>query len=149
MHRFYIYLTAFISITTMPVLAFAEIAAEAVTPDTQNRNGTHTINTDGLYLDIPSVNYNQLIKQIRTSHARLTQRKHEKTRYLDENQLNSKDTLIAVIMPGGLLYAAARKNNLDKAQSELSEITEAMAELSYDLLTIQAKVNTLTVAQLQ
>ena len=149
MHRFYIYLTAFISITTMPVSAFAEIAAEPVTLDTQNRNWTHTINTDGLYLDLPSVNYNHLIKQIRTSHAHLTQRKHENTRYLDENQLNSKDALIIVIIPGGLLYAAIRKSNLEKAQSELAEITEVMDELSYDLLAMQAKVNTFTVAQLQ
>jgi len=149
MHRFYIYLTAFISITTMPVSAFAEIAAETVTADAQNRNRTHTINSNDLHFDFPSVNYNHLIKQIRTSHTHLIQLKNENTKYLDENQLNSKDALITIFIPGGLLYAAVRKSNLEKAQSELAEITKVMDELSYDLLAMQAKVNTLTVAHLQ
>lgn len=57
--------------------------------------------------------------------------------------------LIAVILPGGLLYAAVRKGNLEQAKVELAEMTEDMDELSRDLLAMQAVAGELTLAQLQ
>lgn len=56
--------------------------------------------------------------------------------------------LIAVILPGGLLYAAVRKGNLEQAKVELAETTEDLDELSHDLLAMQAVAGELTVAQL-
>jgi hypothetical protein len=149
MHRFYMYLVAFISITTMPLAALADNTAESLIHDTQSRGWTHTVGIEGLHFDIPSVDYNLLIKEIRMTHAYNAQREQQISRYLHDKQMNSKDAVIAAIMPGGLLYAAVRKNNLVQAKTRLAEVTEIMDELSYDLLAMQAKVNTLTVAQLQ
>jgi hypothetical protein len=148
MHRCYFYLLAFISITTAPFSALAEMAVDPVTADTQSRYWTRTANDAGFYIDLPAVNYNQLIGQIRIVLTSLTHRQEEITRYLDENQLDAKDALITAIMPGGLLYAAVRKGNLELAKAELTEITEAMAELSRDLLAMQVEARELTVAQL-
>jgi hypothetical protein len=148
MYRFYIYTIALISITTMPVSAFAEIAADSVTADTQSHNRHHIVNAEGLYIDLPSVDYNHLIEDIRRSQAYSMRQEQQIIKYLDENQLDTKDALLAAIMPGGLLYAAVRKSNLEQAKSKLAEITEVVDELSYDLLAMQSMVNTLTVAQL-
>jgi hypothetical protein len=133
----------------MPVSALAEIATDSLTPDTQKHSWTHTVNAEGLYIDLPSVDYNQLINLIRTSHVQLTQREQEITKYLDDNQMNSKDAVIAAILPGGLLYAAVRKNNLEQAKTRLAKVNEMMDDLSYDLLAMQANMNTFTMAQLQ
>ena len=57
--------------------------------------------------------------------------------------------LITVIVPGGLIYAAVRKANLEEARAELTEITNDMDELSRDLLAMQAGTGGLTLAQLQ
>ena len=69
--------------------------------------------------------------------------------YLEENRLDTADMLIAIILPGGLLYAAVRKGNLEQAKVELAEMTADRDELSRDLLAMQAVAGELTVAQLQ
>jgi len=57
--------------------------------------------------------------------------------------------LITIILPGGLLYAAVRKGNLEQAKVELAEMTADRDELSRDLLAMQAVAGEFTVAQLQ
>jgi hypothetical protein len=89
-----------------------------------------------------------LIALLRNYQAALAQRGKEITRYLDENQLDVTDALITVIMPGGLVYAAVRKANIEEARDELTEITESMDELSRDLLVMQAEAGELTLAKL-
>lgn len=144
MQRIHIYIIALISITTMPLSVLADNTAEP-----QRHDGAYTVNAEGLYLDHLPVDYNHLIKEIKITHAYNTQREQQISKYLDDKQMDSKDAVIAAIMPGGLLYAAVRKNNLEQAKTRLAEVTEVLNELSYDLLAIQTKVNTLTVAQLQ
>jgi hypothetical protein len=149
MSRLYIYLIAFISLTTMPLSILADNTAEPLIVDTQSRDWSHTVSAEGLYLDLPSVDYNHLIKEIRSTHAFNTLREQQISKYLDDKQMDSKDAVIAAIMPGGLLYAAVRKNNLAQAKTRLIEVNEVLDELSYDLLAMQAKLNTQTLAQLQ
>lgn len=149
MHRFYFYLAAFVSITTTPLSALAETAAAPATADAQIRKLAPAANDGGFYTDLPAVNSNRLIGLIRAYRASLTQREQEITRYLEENRLDAKDILITVIMPGGLLYAAVRKGNLEQVKVELAEMTEDIDELSRDLLAMQAVAGELTVAQLQ
>jgi hypothetical protein len=149
MHRLYFYLAAFISIATMPVSALAETAANPATADSQSPNRAPTAKDGGFYIDLPAVNSNQLIGLIRAYRASLTHREQEITQYLEENRLDAKDVLIAVILPGGLLYAAVRKGDLEQAKVELAEMTEDIDELSRDLLAMQAVAGELTLAQLQ
>ena len=108
-----------------------------------------TENEGGFYTALPAVNNKQLVGLLRNYQEALTQREQEITRYLDENRLDTADVLITVIMPGGLIYAAVRKANLEEARAELAEITDDMDELSRDLLAMQAGTGELTLAQLQ
>jgi hypothetical protein len=149
MHRCYFYLVAFISISVTPFSAIAEIAADSLTADTQIRHWTHTANEAGFYLGLPTTDYNQLTGQIRTHLASLSVREEEVKKYLDEHQLGTKDVLITVIMPGGLIYAAIRKSDLEMAKVELARISADMDEFSGDLLAMQIEANELIVARLQ
>ena len=149
MHRLYFYLAAFISITTMPVSVCAETATTPVTADRHIRNFAPIANDGGFYIDLPAVNSSQVIGLIRAYRASLTHREQAISRYLEENRLDVKDMLIAAILPGGLLYAAVRKGNLEQAKVELAEMSEDLDELSRDLLAMQAVAGELTVAQLQ
>ena len=56
---------------------------------------------------------------------------------------------ITAILPGGLVYAAVKKGQLEQAKAELSEVSEDIAELSRDLLAMQAVAGELTMAQLK
>ena len=148
MHRLYLYLAAVISIATLPLSALAETAADPATAEMQVRNLAPAANDGGFYIDLPAVNSKQLIGLVRAYRASLTHREQEITQYLEENRLDAKDMLIAVILPGGLLYAAVRKGKLEQAKVELAETTEDLDELSHDLLAMQAVAGELTVAQL-
>ena len=149
MYRCYFYLAAFAAIMATSVSALAETAVNPSVTDAQNRNWTPTENEGGFYTALPAVNNKQLVGLIRNYQDALTQREQEITRYLDENRLDTADVLITVIMPGGLIYAAVRKANLEEARAELTEITDDMDELSRDLLAMQAGTGELTLAQLQ
>lgn len=149
MQRLYVYLAAFLSIITVPVAALAETSADPAITDTQIPTFAPVANDAGFYVALPAVDTDQLIARISAHRASLTHREQEVRQYLDDHQLGAKDVLITVIMPGGLLYAAVRKGNLQQAQADLDQITAATDELSRDLLAMQAVAGDLTVAQLQ
>ena len=149
MHRFHLYITVLISIITLPVSAFAEVATDTVLPDSQGSDLAVMVNSDNLYIDLPSVDYNQLLKKIKSTRDYLTGQKQKYSKYLDKNQLNANDAVITAVLPGGLLYAAIRKSNLNQAESNLVEIKALITDLSSDLMIVEARVNRLTVAQLQ
>ena len=144
MHRLYCYLAAFISIITLPAAALAEAPASAVT-----QPSAPAANEAGFYVALPAVDTDRLIERISAQRASLTQREQEIREYLEDHQLGAKDLLITVIMPGGLIYAAVRKGNLQQAQAELDQINAAMDELSRDMVAMQAVAGDLTMAQLQ
>jgi len=143
-HRLYCYLAAFISIITLPAAALAEAPASAVT-----QPSAPAANEAGFYVALPAVDTDRLIERISAQRASLTQREQEIREYLEDHQLGAKDLLITVIMPGGLIYAAVRKGNLQQAQAELDQINAAMDDLSRDMVAMQAVAGDLTMAQLQ
>ena len=146
MHRLYCYFAAAISITTLPVTAFA---AAPVTDAAQPAALAPAANDAGFYVALPVVDTDRLLERISAQRASLSQREQEVTEYLEDHQLGTRDVLIAVIMPGGLIYAAVRKGNLQQAQAELDQINAAMDELSRDLLAMQAVAGELSVAHLR
>jgi hypothetical protein len=151
-HSCALFLSAFISILSVSVAARAETAVDLTPPVKPDRNWYHSTNDAGFHAALPVVTRNRLIEMVRGYQAVLAYRQQDITQYLDENRMDASDALITIIMPGGLLYAAVRKANLEQAQAELSEITDAIAELSRDLGAIRAMQSAsheLTVAQLQ
>jgi hypothetical protein len=148
MCRYYFYLAVFVSVVSMSFPILADTVAGPAATDAQSDSQTYTANDGGFYTALPAVNSNQLITLLRNYQTALVQRGKEITRYLDENQLDVTDALITVIMPGGLVYAAVRKANIEEARDELTEITESMDELARDLLVMQAEAGELTLARL-
>ena len=149
MHRRACWLAALISLITLPAAALAESPANTATADMQMRILAPVPNAAGFYVTLPVVDSNQLIERISTQRAALAQREQEVRRYLEDHQLDARDMLITIIMPGGLLYAAAGKGNLEQAQVELTEISAVLDELSRDLVAMQAVAGDLSMAQLQ
>jgi hypothetical protein len=133
----------------LPVSALADTAVVPASADAQGPNRAPIANHGGFYIDLPAVNADPLLGLIRAYRASLTHREEAITRYLDENRLDGTDVLFAIILPGGLLYAAIRKGDLEQAKVELAEITDDMDELTGDLLAMQAIAGELTVAQLK
>ena len=150
MHRPCFYLAAFISLMTASVAALAAPTAPPVTAGAPGPDWETTANAGGFYIDLPAaLTADQLIDRIKACRAALGHREEEITRYIDEHQLGAKDTLITIILPGGLLYAAIRTSDLEQAKTELAEVTEDRDALARDLLAMQAIAGELTVARLE
>ena len=148
-YRYYFYLAAFASLMTMPVTALAEREGRPLPGNGQGRILTHAANSAGFYTALPAVNSRHLADLLSLYHASLEKREQEIARYLDENQMDAADMLITVIMPGGLIYAAAKKADLEEARSELNEITEDRIELSRDLVLMQTLARKLAMTRLE
>ena len=151
MHRHYLYLVAFISLITVPLSVPAETMTDAVGAIVQQHDQAwdHTTTDAGFSVDLPAVDSNLLVEQVKSLLVLLKQRQQELTEFVDRNKLGTKDAVITAIMPGGLLYAAYKKNKLEQAKTELVRTTEEVAELAHDLLAMQEQTGRLTVAQLQ
>ena len=149
MRRLYFCLTACIASVTLPVSALGEPFAALTSTVVQRSDNAPMANQDGFYIDLPTVKSEQLLELVMDYRASLLHLQEEFTHYLDENRFGVKDVLIAIVMPGGLLYAAIRKGDLEQARFELGEITQARNELGGDLLAMQAIAGELTVARLQ
>jgi hypothetical protein len=148
-HRYFVCLVAFVVAMTTSVSAVAESAVNPATGDTDNPGWAHVANEGGFYTPLPMVNRTQLIALLRNYQEALAEREEEISRYLGESRMDAKDVLITVIMPGGLVYAAIRKANIEEAREQLSEITDDMTELSQDLLVMQSGAGGLKLAKLQ
>jgi hypothetical protein len=149
MPRFYVCLAVLLSTLGASISALAQPPLVAVTAGAQGANRGISVNDAGFYIDLPAVSLERLIQQVRAYRASLAHREQQLARYVDEHGLDAKDTLITVILPGGLLYAAIRTENLRQAKAELTEVGDDMEALARDLLAMQAAAGDLTVAQLQ
>ena len=91
-----------------------------------------------LSIQLPYVDRDALVENVRLLRSRLIQRKQELLQFVADQQLDGGDALITVIMPGGLLYAGYKKARYESAKDELDRVSEDIEEYSDDLLAMQS-----------
>ncbi len=101
-----------------------------------------------LTVQLPYVDRDALVEDVRLLRSRLIQRKQELTQLVADKQMDGGDALITVIMPGGLLYASYKKARYESAKNELDRISEDIEEYSDDLLAMQSAPTPLAMALL-
>jgi len=85
-------------------------------------------------VDLPYVTTTEVIQQINEMRSSLNKRKAALSKTEKERSFTIKDSAIALIMPGGLLYAAAIKLRHNDAKKQLHNVTEQLNELNQDLI---------------
>lgn len=119
MHRF-IRISAFFGLI---LLASAVSAGE-----------TESFSTEGGYLvSLPVVGSAELITSIHEFKAELRDRRSRLEEAAAKNTMSVADVLITVVVPGGMLYAAARIHEKQRVKQELTDVQEDMAALEGDL----------------
>jgi len=91
-----------------------------------------------LTIQLPYVDRDALVENVRQLRSRLIQRKQELMQLVADQQLDGGDALITIIMPGGLLYASYKKARYESAKNELDRVSEDIEEYSGDLLAMQS-----------
>ena len=99
-------------------------------------------------IQLPDVDRVALIEQVRTLRSQLIQRKQALVQIIANKKLDSKDAIITVIMPGGLLYAGYKKVRYEQAKNELTRVSTDIEEYTGDLLAMQSMSAPVAVALL-
>ena len=103
----------------------------------------------GFVIQLPAVDIDALAEQLRELRSSLISRKQELANELETKQFDSGDTLLALVMPGGLIYAGFKKAAYARARHDLDEVSENIAEYSVDLALLQEQLQPVAVAQLK
>ena len=101
---------------------------------------TKYINQGNYIYDIQKVDPVLLAEDVEELKENLLQRKYKLEKLMENNKFTVGDTLITLVIPGGLLYAGYRVNELKKAKTDLSMITADIKDLSVDLLALSSQV---------
>jgi len=150
MRRISVCLATSIALFCTPFAVSAGTSAHTVVADVQQGDaaGVHTTNGAGLSTILPAVDPDKLAGKIKALRTFLQQREEDLTEIVDNSRLGAKGTLLTAIMPGGLLYAAYKKSNLQRAKTELALTTALMDDLAPDLLAMQEAAGKLTIVRL-
>jgi hypothetical protein len=101
------------------------------------------------FIQLPDVDRETLVERVMTLRSQLIQRKQALLQIIADNTLDSSDTILTVILPGGLLYAGYKKASCEQAKDELASINADIEEFSNDLLAMQTGAAPVAIAQLQ
>ncbi|MGB5178873.1 MAG: hypothetical protein WBP44_09115 [Gammaproteobacteria bacterium] len=102
--------------------------------------------THPFIIQLPDVDREALVDQVRTLRSELIQRKQALLKSVADKQLDGGDALITIIMPGGLLYAGYKKLRYEQAKGELDSVSADIEEFSSDLLAVQSMAAPVVVA---
>ncbi|MDH3986980.1 MAG: hypothetical protein OEV12_11295 [Gammaproteobacteria bacterium] len=101
------------------------------------------------FIQLADVDRNALLERVTTLRSQLIQRKQALLQIIADNTLDSSDTFLSVILPGGLLYAGYKKASSEQAKNELANINADIEEFSADLVALQPGSPAVAIAQLQ
>jgi hypothetical protein len=101
------------------------------------------------FIQLPDVDRETLVERVMTLRSQLIQRKQALLQIIADNTLDSSDTILTVILPGGLLYAGYKKASCEQAKDELASINADIEEFSADLMAMQTGAAPVAIAQLQ
>lgn len=124
----------------MAALILAPMLAQAdnyLHPGLYKSAGLYLDQGEGLIANIPSHEHGEMVKQVRTFRTELATRQQQAEAQVEKSRFSTKDTLLTIILPGGLLYAANRKQQLGKAQEKLSQVSQQLHEVETDLKILQ------------
>lgn len=117
-------------------LLFTALAGQALAADADIRWLPKTIK-GGFTIHVPSINHDALVSEIARLKGALTHDKQLLSVQVEQKRFKDKDTLLAALLPGGLLYAAYKKNahtqavqRYELASSRLKEVTTDLASFT-------------------
>ena len=90
-------------------------------------------NGDGLVSVMTSPAAEQVWAQARALHARLEAESTSLQQVSEKGKMSAGRLLLAVVMPGGFLYAAVTGQRAVQARQELAVVTDELTELDEDL----------------
>jgi TolA-binding protein len=86
--------------------------------------------SSGLIYTLPVINPHELQSEVNTLSLQLQQRQEDLSKFIQENRFSATDAVIVAALPGGLLYAAFKKQKSMHAEKELSGVRSQIDTLN-------------------
>lgn len=125
------------------------VSTELVAAEGERLFGLHMMQRpDGLITAEPRISQHELNKALVENHHLVSVRSQKLENYIEENKITANTGVVAVIMPGGLIYLALRKARLNDANSKLESLQTDMNRLRADHLALHHEEKTILVASI-
>jgi len=106
-------------------------------------------NTHGAFaIQLPGVDREELVDLVTTLRSQLILRKQELVQTFEDSHFDDSDTILAAILPGGLLYAGFQKARHEQAREELDQVNAEIEKYSSDILAMQPDPASIAIVQL-
>ena len=93
----------------------------------------YLVQDSGLVANFPAHDASATLQHVRSFQSNLQTRQTQCAENVENTRFKAHDTLITIVMPGGLLYAAAKKQQHEQAKQAYADITQQLQELQQDL----------------
>jgi len=135
----------------LAILALASCAAlaeeQSLTPTLSS--GFYISQGEGFVVNISAQPSLDLLKQTRAFEANLKEKAAHCVEDVEKSRFKTRDALITLIMPGGLIWAASRHQQHLQAQQRLAEVNGQIDELETDLDMLETRTSHATLALLK
>ena len=98
----------------------------------------YLVQHNGLVANIPAHDAPQTLQHVRSFHSDLQTRQAQCAEDVEDTRFKTHDTLITIIMPGGLLYAVNKQQRHEKAKQAYLKVSRQLQDLQQDLAHFQA-----------
>lgn len=151
MHAKSIRLFGFTILTGLLGLSLAAHAGDVVNPAAKNTQPAlvNMTNPAGFVTQLAVMDSGELVEQLHELRSVQIMRKQALANELEAQQFDTGDTLLALVMPGGLLYASYKKAAYIRAKKKLDEVSEQIAAYADGLIMMQARLQPVTIARLE
>jgi hypothetical protein len=95
----------------------------------------------GLVANIPACDSPETLRHVQSFHSELASRQTQYATNVEETRFKTQDTLITIIMPGGLIYAMNKQQRHEQAKQAYARVSEQLEDLQVDLARLRASTS--------
>ncbi|MCW8890606.1 MAG: hypothetical protein OQL20_08115 [Sedimenticola sp.] len=117
----------------LALFAFSTTAMARETDGEKNNwQNSRTLQSDssGLLYSLPTISQDQLRREVSQLNRQLQQRQSDLNEVIMNNRFSAADAVIIAALPGGLIYAAIKKQRIVTAEKELVGIQSQIDSLT-------------------
>ena len=127
------------TLTAWLLLGIFSITAHAVDSQTGfHSDMLYLVQDNGLVTNIPAPDAQLTLQHVRSFRSDLQTHQTRCAEDVDDTRFKVHDTLITIVMPGGLLYAVSKQHRHEQAKQAYAEVSQRLEDLQKDLSHFQA-----------
>lgn len=101
----------------------------------------------GMTVNMPHIDSEVLVMRLAELQSRLKLDKLSLNKQVEQTRMKGKDTVLAALLPGGLIYAAYKKTSHSRAVKQYEQVETQLAEIDEDMLAFKTDNSTIVIAR--